>query len=477
MLFRSPSWDSISLSVARITWVEGAGQFLCSGTLLATQNGDLTPYYLTSAHCIDTQAQANGVEFRWFYQHDVCDGPTFMTLAASNSAELLATSGASTGADWTLLMVKGVLPAGVTWSGWTSATPTSGTNSVGIHHPAGSWKRWSRGLQFISSFFWYHRIAWNTNEGAIVGGSSGSGIWTESSQLLYGNLSFTLGESSCASIEDAHYGRFDRYYSSISSFLAGGSDDILDDNDTCAGAMIPGNNFYQDLVVKSVDEDWYRLTLGTGDELLASLSFTDANGNIDVELYDACGGTLVASETSVTNDELLTYTNSGPQADFYLRVYLADDTRNTYSMNIVGTAEDCNANGQDDACDVDCGLPGCAGLPNCGQSLDCNNNNEPDECELGGNDCNGNTIPDDCDMADLIVTDPADHTGCPGDTAVFSISAPGAGSYQWYKDAVPLVNGGKISGATTNTLTVTNTDRSEERRVGKECRSRGSPYH
>ena len=44
---------------------------------------------------------------------------------------------------------------------------------------------------------------------------------------------------------------------------------------------------------------------------------------------------------------------------------------------------------------------------------------------------------------------------------------------QWY-DAV--ITEKKIEGDTMY-VTTTTTDRSEERRVGKECRSRWSPYH
>lgn len=56
---------------------------------------------------------------------------------------------------------------------------------------------------------------------------------------------------------------------------------------------------------------------------------------------------------------------------------------------------DCNQNGIEDECDVDCGeLQGPCDLIGCGGSADCNDNNIPDECET---DCNGNGVPDECD--------------------------------------------------------------------------------
>lgn len=56
---------------------------------------------------------------------------------------------------------------------------------------------------------------------------------------------------------------------------------------------------------------------------------------------------------------------------------------------------DCNGNGVDDACDVDCAAAGCA--PPCDTSGDCDTDGVPDECQP---DCDGDTIPDVCELAD-----------------------------------------------------------------------------
>jgi len=50
---------------------------------------------------------------------------------------------------------------------------------------------------------------------------------------------------------------------------------------------------------------------------------------------------------------------------------------------------------------------------------------------------------------------PATQTICPGFNVVYTVTATGAGlTYQWYKDGSILNNGGFVSGATTNTLTL-----------------------
>ncbi|MBK9939476.1 MAG: proprotein convertase P-domain-containing protein [Chitinophagaceae bacterium] len=56
---------------------------------------------------------------------------------------------------------------------------------------------------------------------------------------------------------------------------------------------------------------------------------------------------------------------------------------------------------------------------------------------------------------------PATQTICPGFNVTYSVTATGTGiTYQWRQGAVNLVNNAQISGATTNTLTITNVNAS-----------------
>lgn len=69
------------------------------------------------------------------------------------------------------------------------------------------------------------------------------------------------------------------------------------------------------------------------------------------------------------------------------------------------------------------------------------------------------------DALDLaIVLDPADLAVEPGETAVFSVStaATDAVSYQWQRDGVDLMDGGDISGSTTETLSIANAEEADE---------------
>jgi hypothetical protein len=127
------------------------------------------------------------------------------------------------------------------------------------------------------------------------------------------------------------------------------------------------------------------------------------------------------------------------------------------------TSLDCNANFTPDECEPDCngnGVPDDCDVAS-STSPDCNDNNTPDECDVDNGDsedCNGNGVPDECDSADLITLQPSDAQRCPGTDAVFQVVAAGSPTYRWYKDDVPLIDGGGISGAFTDTLTVADVD-------------------
>ncbi|MCR9218516.1 MAG: hypothetical protein NXI14_15115 [bacterium] len=56
------------------------------------------------------------------------------------------------------------------------------------------------------------------------------------------------------------------------------------------------------------------------------------------------------------------------------------------------------------------------------------------------------------------VTDPNTQIVDEGDTATFSIEAPDALAFQWRRDGVDLIDGGDVSGATTDTLQIANAD-------------------
>lgn len=312
--------------------VVNSNALYCSGQMLNTVLNDETPYWLTAAHCLNSSSEANSAEIYWLYQTAECNGspPALSSVPQSSPCTLVKTGSSS---DYTLLMVEGTIPSGLAWAGWTSATVPNGTPSACIHHPDGAYKRISFGTKSsTTNCGGANHVRMNWTDGPTEPGSSGSGAFRSDTQQLFGQLH--CGPSACGNESNDDYGDFSKTYPNISSYLDGGSDDTLEDNDACDTARPTSAGTYNSLIVKSTDEDWYRVTLINGQQLTASLTFTHANGDIDAELFDACGGSPVASNHGNQNNLTLTYTNNAASADFLLRVYLDADTRNAYSMTL-----------------------------------------------------------------------------------------------------------------------------------------------
>ena len=329
-----PGWANEASAVGGIGYINSDSLY-CSGQLLNNLAGDWTPYWLTANHCLDTQAEAQSGEIYWFYQSSTCDGtpPALSSVPQSAVCTLLATGEPT---DYTLLMVEGELPGGLWWAGWTAAAIADDTAATGIHHPAGSHKRISFGSK-SSTTSTHHWIDWN--DGGTEGGSSGSGIFKSDSRHLIGQLSGNVPD---CYFQD-NYGAFSVTYPDIAAFMAGGTDDEWEQNDSCTGAVGVAAGTYGNLIVKGVDEDWYKITIPTAKTLDVNVTFTDAWGDIDIALYDACNGTIVASSDTTTNNESFSYRNCGTAANYYLRVYLYSDQRNTYGMTLgVSGGEHCH---------------------------------------------------------------------------------------------------------------------------------------
>jgi hypothetical protein len=305
------------------------------------------------------------------------------------------------------------------------------------------------------------------------------------------------------------------------------------------------------------EQDWFRFTVDTGvtaDVTVTPVGFNYDNSpqscgtfdgccsgnffdsldvqNLAVQIYDTDGTTVLgtASSQPAGVSESLTDILLPFPGDYFIRVFEngSGSSSQLYRFTVSVDVTDCNLNGIDDECDLDCGAPGC-GVPGCGQSLDCNgddfpdecdpndcnengipdscdvaagtgedcnlnnlpddcdiasgleedcnangipddcdvqpggtsddcnSNGIPDDCELTGNDCNANNIPDDCDLVTLsgTIAPPVDTLHCPGDSTSFTVSAPGATGFQWFRNFTEQLNdGGAISGATTATLTI-----------------------
>jgi lysyl endopeptidase len=331
-----PEWADAAKSVGGMGIVVANGSEFCTGQLLNTQLGDLTPYFLTAHHCLSTTQDAANTEYFWFYQTDSCNGtpPSIDSVPRSEGATLLSTSANS---DHTLLMVAGALPDGLFWSGWTSAPIADGTDAAGIHHPNADFKRISFGFKDESSACPpnFDRVSWTS--GVTEPGSSGSGIFRADNHQLFGQL--YGGPSACgaapSNLFDC-YGAFSVTYPALKNLLVAGSDDSSEQNDSCAKARGVAKGTQRSRVVKIFDPDWYKISVPAHKTVSIHLSFLNANGDIDLDFYGStCGKNPLFTSRSTNNFEDIQVTNTTSKTATALwQVYLASSTRNTYDMTV-----------------------------------------------------------------------------------------------------------------------------------------------
>ncbi len=320
-------------AVGRINYVENGGGYQCTGQLLRTVAGDLTPYFSTANHCIASSAVANTAEIYWRFQTTSCNGtpPNIGDVSSSTYCSFVATQSSS---DSTMLLVQGALPSGLTWAGWTSAVQPIGTPGIAIHHPQGNAKKASTGVYLPSAGCNdvgtdHFTATWS--QGGTDHGSSGGGFFKTATDQFIGQVHCGVVCSSTT-----RFGRFADFYPVVDTQLAVGSDDSFEDNDSCGGHPDLNEGTYNNLIVKGVDDDWYEMIVPDGALLTIDLNFTHAWGDVDTQLWINCGdSTYTDISAGVTNSEQLQWLNTTGSANTVAwRVYLYSDERNQYSMTL-----------------------------------------------------------------------------------------------------------------------------------------------
>jgi hypothetical protein len=368
-----PDWQDLSNATGRILYTRNGANRACSGQLLATTAADETPYFSTAYHCISTQAEANSANVRFFFRAAECAG-TLNAGQAALGADLVATHASS---DATLLMIRGALPTGVHWIGWMSSMPANGTPIVSIHHPQAFQQAISFGTKTANGTACNPVVSSSTviwNLGVTEGGSSGSALVEQSSGRMFGVLS--CGISSCSNTTgwDA-YGRWDLAVNSggFGALLAAGSDDAYEPDDTCGSAASLVAGAHAGLIVKRLSPDWYAIEVPVGGKISVQSIYTHANGDIDMRVWDACGGSLLGEALDDASGDAFLCTNTSTSSTVLLEVFLASDTRAEYSLEIQtypACAEDLDDDGDVGAGDVSLMLLAFGECLGCPEDLD-----------------------------------------------------------------------------------------------------------
>lgn len=351
-----PEWAEVARATGRYSFISGGQTFVCTGQLLNTTTFDLTPYFLTANHCVSTAGVAQTAEISWLYQTSVCNGAAPNLAAAARSLGMTLVDAFSP-SDYSLSIVDGALPEGVSWVGWETTSVATSTPLVGVHHPGGSYKRIAMGTKAPAAtcrnetnFF---GVNWTV--GLVEPGSSGSGIYRASTKALVGQLFGTCVTAACDTLF-AVYGAFWRTYPFISSHLTAGPDDSFEPNGSCAQAAPIGLGAHAGLVVKSGNDDWFAYPLAPGRRVLATAAFEHDHGDVDLESWTSCEfGPGNSSRTSADSETVIVL-NPGPGAlTVRLRVFLSSSTRNDYALTLSEEAVcvgDVNADGVVDFVDL-----------------------------------------------------------------------------------------------------------------------------
>ncbi|MFW6222712.1 MAG: trypsin-like serine peptidase, partial [Bacteroidota bacterium] len=208
-------WQQEKHAVAKMTFSDDNGGYLCSGALINNTNNDGTPYFLTANHCISTLAQANTLITYFNYEKDDCNGVSLPQQTLSGAS--LKASGTDT--DFTLLLLSEQPPPSYQpyFAGWNrSADPPSA--GIAIHHPRGDVKKISIDLDTLvnhpsqvtiqgdnSNISIPANHLWTAifDYGITEQGSSGSPIFNTDGQIV-GSLSLGTEDNDAL----AWYGKF-----------------------------------------------------------------------------------------------------------------------------------------------------------------------------------------------------------------------------------------------------------------------------
>jgi len=110
--------------------------------------------------------------------------------------------------------------------------------------------------------------------------------------------------------------------------------DRFEDNNSKPTAATMAAGSYAGLQICPGDEDWYEVTLDPDQGLVASISFADVDGDIDLKAEDAYG-ILVDSSLSVGDDETVAIPNVTLAGPFFLRVYgFGGAVDNAYALEV-----------------------------------------------------------------------------------------------------------------------------------------------
>jgi len=226
------NWKMQKNSVCLMTFHDLRFSYFCTGALINNVREDLTPYFLTANHCIQTEEEANTLVTYFNYENSTCS-----SFDASDSHSLAGATfkSGSSYSDFTLLLLNEYPPDEYNpyFAGW-DARGNNPDWGVCIHHPNGQPKciaidsvqitsdpekvQWSSdGLRLSSTSLPNTHWGFHVVQGAPEYGSSGSPLFDQNKRvvgqlhggdnfmLLYGKFSLSWNFNSSYTEQLAHW--------------------------------------------------------------------------------------------------------------------------------------------------------------------------------------------------------------------------------------------------------------------------------
>lgn len=113
------------------------------------------------------------------------------------------------------------------------------------------------------------------------------------------------------------------------------ADDPAEPDSSAGGAVRVTEGVYPDRRICPGDSDWAVLAVSPGEAVRIAVAFDAKYGDLDVELRDADGETVLATAASEKSVEELTYRPTRAQ-DVYVRIYGVAGAQNGYTLTVAG---------------------------------------------------------------------------------------------------------------------------------------------
>ncbi len=110
-------------------------------------------------------------------------------------------------------------------------------------------------------------------------------------------------------------------------------DDVLEPNDEPGSPRIPANRTYEALMICPGNPDWYGVHARAGQTIRASIHFSHANGDLDLELLAINQRDVLASSRTLNDIETVTRTATAA-GTYHLHVFGNEITSNRYRLEL-----------------------------------------------------------------------------------------------------------------------------------------------